>query len=146
MDQLKAETQKFWDANPCEGDWDNLTDKSNYRYIRAPYIKEVIEKNISKNHKVLEVGCGQGIDLCYIARLAKDAYAIDMSPKSLEIAKNTLNIFGVKATLSVGDAENLEFEDGIFDIVYSCGVIHHTPDTLKAAKEINRVTKKGGKA
>ena len=48
--------------------------------------------------------------------------------------------------LKVADSENLPFDDNTFDLVYSWGVIHHTPDTPKAMDEIVRVLKPGGTA
>jgi SAM-dependent methyltransferase len=45
----------------------------------------------------------------------------------------------------VGDAEQLDFSDDYFDVVYSWGVLHHTPDTPKAVSEVWRVLKPGGK-
>ena len=53
-----------------------------------------------------------------------------------------LNKFSLKSKITVGDAGNLNFENNFFDIVYSGGVIHHSPNTLKAVKEIYRVLKK----
>jgi len=52
----------------------------------------------------------------------------------------------LSSILSVGDAENLEFTDGFFDMVYSWGVLHHSPDTPKAVSEVYRVLKYGGDA
>jgi SAM-dependent methyltransferase len=48
--------------------------------------------------------------------------------------------------LAVGDAESLPFADGTFDVVYSWGVLHHSPDTPKAFREVLRVLKPGGEA
>jgi len=55
-----------------------------------------------------------------------------------------MNVFGLKSKLLVADAENLPFPDNYFDLVYSWGIIHHTPNTHVAAKEILRVLKPGG--
>ena len=52
---------------------------------------------------------------------------------------------GLVSDLRVGDAENLPFPDNAFDIVYAYGVLHHSPDTPKAAREAMRVLKPGGR-
>lgn len=53
---------------------------------------------------------------------------------------------GLSFDLKVADAENLPYDNGFFDIVYSWGVLHHSPDTPKAIAEVFRVLKPGGVA
>jgi SAM-dependent methyltransferase len=60
--------------------------------------------------------------------------------------RRCLEPFGFASTLRQGDAENLSFEDASSDLVYAWGVIHHSPNTLRAVSEIYRVLKSGGTA
>ena len=60
--------------------------------------------------------------------------------------RERLALEGLEAELRVADAESLPFGDGEFDLVYSWGVIHHTPDTERALAEIRRVLRPGGEA
>ena len=60
--------------------------------------------------------------------------------------RRCLALFGLQSNLRVGDAENLDFHDDSFDLVYSWGVLHHSPDTPKAIAEVHRVLKRGGGA
>ncbi len=146
MATQKRKVQIFWDKNPCEGRWSDLEKLKEFRYSKAPYLKELIDNNIKKGSRVLEVGCGQGVDLSLISGITNLAYAIDLSPHSVRLAKRVLNQAGLKANVSIGDAENLRFRKNFFDIVYSCGVLHHTPDTEKALGEVYKIIKPGGKA
>ena len=61
------------------------------------------------------------------------------------VTKKRLKVYGLSAQdIRVGDAEDICYSDNTFDLVYSFGVIHHSPDTVKAFKEVIRVTKPGG--
>ena len=74
-------------------------------------------------------------------------YGIDLTGAAIDLATKRLNFHGIdpKDRLKIGDAENIEFEDDTFDLVYSWGVLHHTPDTAKAFSESFRVLKLGGR-
>lgn len=69
---------------------------------------------------------------------------IDLTERAIEHTKTRFDAFGLQSNLSVGDAENLQFEDESFNIIYSWGVLHYTPDMRKAVLEVYRVLKKGG--
>lgn len=127
---MKDRIAKFWTKN-CP--YRDKEDKQ--RFIDEPNVKELIDSFIEKDKKILEVGSGKGIDTRYMRSKGADVTAVDLSPEN--------------ARLSGGicmDAENLDFPDESFDIVYSFGVLHHTPDTQKAIKEVYRVLKPKGKA
>jgi ubiquinone/menaquinone biosynthesis C-methylase UbiE len=93
---------------------------------------------------VLDVGCGQGIDVCEYALAGARATGIDLTPRHLELARSHLAELGVFADLVQGDAEQLPFSDDSFDRVCSNGVLHHTPDMPAALREIGRVLRPGG--
>jgi SAM-dependent methyltransferase len=57
-----------------------------------------------------------------------------------------LALFNLDSLLSIGDAENLQFQSDAFDYVYSWGVLHHSPNTAKAVSEVYRVLRPGGMA
>lgn len=95
---------------------------------------------------VLDVGCGQGIDLCQYALHGANAVGVDLTPRHVELARKHAAELGVVATVLVGDAERLPFEDATFDRVSSNGVLHHTPDMPAALSEIHRVLRQRGRA
>ncbi len=96
------------------------------------------------NKKVLEIGCGLGSHSQVLAELGADLISIDLSEKSVQTTIRRLKLKGLKANIFTADCENLPFEDNTFDYIWSWGVIHHTPDTNRAAQEIIRVLKPNG--
>jgi ubiquinone/menaquinone biosynthesis C-methylase UbiE len=107
---------------------------------------EALDYDGSRGLDVLDVGCGQGIDLCEYARAGANATGIDLTPRHVELAREHLAELRLKATVFQGDAERLPFEDESFDRVSSNGVLHHTPDMPTALREIRRVLRLGGRA
>jgi len=79
----------------------------------------------------LEVGCGVGTDLLQFARAGARVHGVDLSRQSVALAQRRLELYGFEAEIREADAEALPFEDETFDLVYSWGVIHHTPDPPK---------------
>ncbi|MCX6822334.1 MAG: class I SAM-dependent methyltransferase [Candidatus Aenigmarchaeota archaeon] len=147
---MKEEIQKWWNRNPCQiinsnkQGIDFFEDVERVRYWMHPWIKNYFMG--VKGKKILEVGCGIGTDLVNFVRYGGVATGIDMSDNSLELAEVNLKLNGFKAELILMDAENLEFKDNTFDIVYSYGVLHHTINTQKGIDEIHRVLNPKGTA
>jgi SAM-dependent methyltransferase len=71
---------------------------------------------------------------------------VDLTPRSIEISRHHLGLYGQTGDFAINDAERLPFEDESFDVAYSNGVLHHTPDTDGAVREIHRVLRPGGLA
>ncbi len=120
-------------------------DKNRYEEY-APWMKSTLEFAKFPGKKLLEVGFGMGTALFQFASSGAIVSGIDLSPEHLRIARQRFSAYGMGADLRLADAEDLPFEDGTFDVVYTFGVIHHTPDTQKAVNEIHRVLKPGGRA
>src|SRR5262249_35813955 len=100
-----------------------------------------------RGKRVLEVGVGMGADHAEWARRAPSYLAgVDLTPRAIEMTGARLEMSSLTSDLKVADAEHLPFEDASFDIVYSWGVLHHTPDTPSAVREVLRVLKPGGQA
>jgi ubiquinone/menaquinone biosynthesis C-methylase UbiE len=116
------------------------------RHEHAPWIREVLDAASTRDRDVLDVGCGQGIDLYGYAAAGARATGIDLTPRHCELAEAHLGAMGLAATVVNGDAERLPFGDASFDRVSSNGVLHHTPDLPGALREIRRVLRPGGEA
>lgn len=154
-EQLKTEVKEFWNKNVC-GTF--LTSKEKYtldyfediekkRYEIHPEVFSFAQFTRFHGKKVLEIGIGAGTDFIQWVRAGSQAYGIDLAPESVEHVKKRLELYDLQAAeVKVGDAENLEYPNNFFDLVYSFGVIHHSPNTIKALEEIIRVMKPGGTA
>lgn len=156
MDKAKAEAIKQWTNDPCgmigakgleigTKEFYQKIDENRYKEY-APWMKQAINFQAFTNLHVLEIGFGMGTDLFSFASSGATVSGVDLSPKHLEIATKRFNLYGLNANLQLADTESLPFPDASFDVVYSFGVIHHTPNTEKAVAEIYRVLKPGGQA
>jgi len=156
LDADKRRAQEQWEANPCGahiakelpfGTREYFDAIEDYRYNSyAPWMKQLIGFDRYKGKRLLEVGCGTGTDSLQFARGGVVFTAVDLTPRSIEIARKRFEVYNQQGKFILSDAENLNFPDESFDVVYSFGVIHHTPNTERAATEIHRVLKRGGKA
>jgi ubiquinone/menaquinone biosynthesis C-methylase UbiE len=95
---------------------------------------------VAAGRSVLEVGCGTGLILERVARVAREAKGVDLSPGMLAKARSR------GLDVREGEATALPFADESFDVTYSFKVLSHVPDLGKALAEIARVTRPGGAA
>ena len=147
----KSEVQEFWNEASCgENLYLNSEDKAGYnlqskkRYELEPYIVDFSNCKQAKGKTILEIGVGLGADHQGFAENGADLYGIDLTERAIQHVKSRFEICGLNSNLKISDAEDLDFSDDFFDQVYSWGVIHHSPNTSKAASEILRVLKPGG--
>jgi ubiquinone/menaquinone biosynthesis C-methylase UbiE len=153
-EELKTRVHDFWQANPCGstfGDGEIGTHEffdavERHRYQTEWHIPEVIDFPRWRDKDVLEVGCGLGTDAINFARAGARYTGVDLTEASIELARRRFEFETLNAELRVADAEALTFSDNSFDLVYSHGVLHHTPDTQRAIDEIHRVLRPGGTA
>ncbi len=142
----KQQVHDFWNEAACgENLYLQTTDKTGYvtqsaeRYRLEPFIVPFANFEAAKGKKVLEIGVGLGADHQRFAEAGADLYGIDLTERAVEHTNRRLALFGLSSTLAVGDAEHLDFPDQNFELVYSWGVLHHSPDTPKAIAEVHRV-------
>src|SRR5688500_7768579 len=151
---LKERVRRFWQEHPCGTKFADAEPGSrrfyelveDHRYQKEWHIPSAARFAASKNLRVLEVGCGLGTDGAQFAKAGAEYTGIDLTQAAVDLAKRRFELFDLPGTFRVADAEHLDFPDNSFDLVYSHGVLHHTPDTPAAVREIHRVLRPGGQA
>lgn len=153
MNNDKMAVHDFWENASCgerlylKG-WskNDYLEHSRIRYELEPYIIDFIAFDQYKGKKVLEIGVGLGAEHQKFAEAGAILNGIDLTNRAISHTRQRFEHFALTSQLETGDAENLPFNDESFDLVYSWGVLHHTPDTAKAIDEVYRVLKLGGEA
>jgi ubiquinone/menaquinone biosynthesis C-methylase UbiE len=156
LDASKQETQRQWDGDPCGAvtvkDIEPETlefyrEARRYRYeVYGPWFAPMMRFGEWRDKKVLEIGVGIGSDHYSFANEGASMTALDLSREHLRHTVKHLEFEGLSTIPHYGDAEESPFPDGTFDLVYSFGVLHHTPNTEKSIDEVFRVLKPGGTA
>jgi SAM-dependent methyltransferase len=152
--QLKERVRQFWQEHPCGTKFADAPPGSRrfyelveaHRYEKEWHIPTAAGFAEANNLKVLEIGCGLGTDGAQFAKAGADYTGVDLTDAAIELAQKRFELFQLPGTFRVADAERLDFPDDSFDLVYSHGVLHHTPDTAGAIREVHRVLKPGGRA
>ena len=146
--QLKSDVQNFWNAEPCGsrylGAREDFEAHARARYELEPYIRAFAGFEQASGKRVLEVGVGMGADYLEWLKAGAVATGVDMSGSSLARARRRCKLAGYVPDLREADAEHLPFPDNNFDVVYSYGVMHHSPDPARCIREARRVLKPGG--
>jgi SAM-dependent methyltransferase len=154
VNDAKAAAIEQWTADPCEEHAGTGTPgtRAYFESLLAVrrrdlgWLDDTLAYAGTSGMDVLDVGCGQGIDVYRYAEAGARVTGIDLTPRHVELATAHLAAMGAGATLLVGDAETLPFDDESFDRVSTNGVLHHTPDFDTAVREIRRVLRPGGEA
>ena len=152
--QLKERVRAFWQAHPCGtkfsdaevGTREFFDRVEAHRYAKEWHIPDAADFAATKRLRVLEIGCGLGTDGVQFARAGADYTGVDLTEAAIDLARKNFEQCGLQGEFKVADAENLDFADSSFDLVYSHGVLHHTLDIGRAVSEIHRVLKPEGRA
>lgn len=141
--------QNYWNTRPCNvrhslspiGTRQFFDEVEARKYRVEPHIPLFAEFEKWKGKKVLEIGCGIGTDTINFARAGALVTAVDLSTESLALAKKRAEVFGQKSiTFYQANAEHLSeyvpVED--YDLVYSFGVVHHTPHPERVIEQIHK--------
>jgi SAM-dependent methyltransferase len=152
----KLETRRQWNANPCGGWGDHLAglEPGSREYFDAirrsryedtdSWMPRIIDFGCARGKRLLEIGHGVGTDLLTFAEHGCEASGIDITEEHHRLAQRNFDVHGQRAVLKLCDASDIDFPSGAFDVVYSHGVLHHTPDTVRCVSEAYRVLAPGG--
>ena len=155
-DEYKDQVQHQWNNNPVGSQYVKKADPHTlewfleveaHRYGEyGPWMPETMEFDKHRGEEVLEIGGGMGTDLAQFAKNGARVTDIDLSAGHLALAQENFRLRGLEGRFIHHDAERLPFDDNSFDVVYSNGVIHHTPNTKGLVDEIYRVLRPGGRS
>jgi 2-polyprenyl-3-methyl-5-hydroxy-6-metoxy-1,4-benzoquinol methylase len=155
-DKSIADVQRYWDARPCNirhstkpvGSKEYFDEVEARKYFVEPHIPSFAEFDRWHGKRVLEVGCGIGTDSINFARAGANLTAVELSGESLRIAAERAEVMGVADRIRFvqANAEELTsaLDDEPYDLVYSFGVIHHTPRPERALAEMRALMAPGG--
>lgn len=156
--------QAWWTDQTMSYDWNDPVSKQRFsagwfdeidqRFIHgarlftdpATPFADLMQLHALQGKRVLEIGCGMGYHAELLTRAGANLTTIDLSPTSISATRRRFELRSLKAEIRPMDAEQLEFDDGSFDAVWSWGVIHHSSRTAVCLREIRRVLKPGGSA
>jgi ubiquinone/menaquinone biosynthesis C-methylase UbiE len=148
------DVKSYWNRRPCNirhsnkpvGSKEYFDEVEARKYFVEPHIPGFAEFPRWKNKKVLEVGCGLGTDATNFARAGADYTGVELSEASLSLARKRFETFALSGQFLVCNAEQLSLSlpRNSFDLVYSFGVIHHTPNQRAVVEEIRKVIKPDG--
>ena len=144
LDQVRA----YWNSRPCNirhspqpvGSRQYFDEVEARKYFVEPHIPGFAQFDRWNGKNVLEIGCGIGTDTVNFARAGARVTAVDLSSASVDMCRRRLALFGLEANLYVGNAEELAsfLPAKKYDLVYSFGVIHHTPDPARVVSQIRQ--------
>lgn len=151
---LKERVRDFWNAQSCDTQVakaekfskEYFEEIERFRYFDQPFIHSFAQFTRYRGKKVLEIGFGAGTDFVQWLRAGAIASGVDLTPEALANLKHRIasHELPLPQRIEVADAENLPFESNAFDLGYSFGVLHHSPDTLRAIRELVRAVRPGG--
>lgn len=150
------DVQAYWDRRPCNirhstapaGTTQYFEEVEHRKYFVEPHIPGFAQFERWKGKKVLELGCGIGTDTMNFARAGAQVTAVDLSGESLAVATQRAEVLGLADRITFHQANLEELTQTVpvepYDLVYSFGVIHHTPHPDAAVAELRHYVAPGG--
>ena len=148
--------QGYWNARPCNirhspkqvGTEEYFQEVEARKYMVESHIPAFADFARWRGKKVLEIGCGIGTDTMNFARHGASVTAVDLTEKSLEVARKRAEVFGLADRIRFFQANAEQLSSFVpveqYDLVYSFGVIHHTPHPERVLEELRKYVKPGG--
>jgi ubiquinone/menaquinone biosynthesis C-methylase UbiE len=152
------QVRDYWNRRPCNirhstkppGSREYFDEVEQRKYFIEPHIPQFAEFPRWRDKRVLEIGCGIGTDTMNFARNAASVTAVDLSEKSLEMARKRAEVYGLTGRIRFfhGSAEQLDqiMPPETFDLIYSFGVIHHTPHPDRVLEQVRKYVHPGSTA
>ena len=140
--------REFWDRQPCDvgqtteqpGTMAYFADLASKRYAVQPHIAKFADFDAWEGLRVLEIGCGIGVDTVRFAQSGASVTALDLSSSSVALARQNSEAHGLgdRIDFKVGNAENLSdcVPPEPYDLIYSVGMLHHTPNPERVISQL----------
>jgi SAM-dependent methyltransferase len=121
-------------------------DLDQYHFEKLHHLLRLVDFDGYRGRRVLEVGCGAGVDLARFAKGGADVVGVDLASSAIELARANFSQQGLSGEFRVADGEALPFPESSFDLVYAHGVVQYTTNPQRLVDECRRVLKPGGEA
>jgi len=150
------EVREYWNRRPCNirhspqpvGSKEYFDEVEARKYFVEPHIPGFAEFPRWRDRRVLEIGCGIGTDTVNFARHGAQVTVAELSDESMRVAQQRAEVFGLADRIAFhnGNAEELTSFVPVeqHDLVYSFGVIHHSPHPERILEEARHYLKPGG--
>lgn len=148
-----SEVREYWDRQPCNinhselplGSREYFQAVQDKKFRAEPHIPDFCEFARWKGARVLEIGCGIGTMAAEFVRAGADYTGVELSEKSLALAQQRFDVYRLPGIFHLGNAEELEtfLPPQQFDLVFSWGVIHHTPNPTAAISQLQKYMVQG---
>jgi len=152
--EAKVRTARVWGASPAGTSYAGGAEPGTREFFETarrrrngyelPWLAELVPFGAMSGREVLEIGCGAGFDAYDFCKAGARYTGIDITPENPRRTRAHLALYGLNPGVARADAEDLPFGAGRFDVTYSNGVLHHTPDIAKSLREQHQVLKSGG--
>nr|WP_321257580.1 class I SAM-dependent methyltransferase [uncultured Pseudodesulfovibrio sp.] len=135
--------EKIWDEIYSAKEWGKYPSESVIRFVARNYYGVEDRRSV----RILDIGCGSGAISWYLGREGFNGYGIDGSAVAVKRAEERFKRNGLKGEFTVGDFQNLPYEDGFFDAVIDGYALCSNNKQVHMAtlKEVDRVLKPEGK-
>jgi len=150
-----SRVRDYWNNRPCNIRHSNASVGTKEYFDQVEARKYFVEYHIPgfaefarwSGKRVLEIGCGIGTDTINFARAGAQVTTVDLSEKSMELARKRAAIFGLQDRIRfcLGNAEQLSGFVAVepYDLIYSFGVIHHTSNPGAVLEQLRQYARPG---
>jgi SAM-dependent methyltransferase len=146
--------EDYWNTRPCNirhspkplGSREYFDEVEQRKHFVEYHIPGFAQFERWRGKRVLEVGCGIGTAAVNFARFGADYTGVELSEASLDLTRRRFDVYGLKGRFILCNAEELSehVEKNHYDMVYSFGVIHHTPNQRTVVEQIRKVIRSDG--
>jgi len=149
-----ARVREYWDVHIHDldisshppGSPEFFRDLDDYHFEKLHHLLRLVDFAAYAGRRVLDVGCGAGVDLARFVRGGAQGTGVDLARSAVRLARANFSQQQLPGTFVQADGEQLPFAPGTFDVVYAHGVVQYTSNGQALVEECRRVLRPGGLA